>query len=151
MKIRNGFVSNSSSSSFIVINSNFIKIPSIYEGTPIIIGESGETEFGWQTEKYFDFESKLNFCYLQAMYAYERSDNDYFDMIDRILKDVLKCTYVENHITYKYNLDDPDMIWGYIDHGSAYPKNIEMFDSDESLYNFLFSIESYIQNGNDNE
>lgn len=151
MKIRNGFVSNSSSSSFIVINSKFIKIPSRYKGNPIIIGESGETEFGWQTEKYFDFESKLNFCYIQAMYAYEDGNKCYLDMLDRILKDNLKCTHTISIITLKYNLVDPGMKWGCIDHESSYPKNIEMFDSFKRLYDFLFSTKSYIQNGNDNE
>jgi hypothetical protein len=73
MKKRNGFISNSSSSSFVVFGSSDVySIPQMPKNlkdkttlsVPFIFG--GEIEFGRQRDNYRDFGSRLNFAYLQA-------------------------------------------------------------------------------------
>jgi hypothetical protein len=145
MKIRNGFVSNSSSSSFIIIsNGNIeqINLPEFY-----IIGQLGETEFGWQINKYNGFDSKVNFCYLQCM---ETCNKNYKDMLYKVIKDNTNVKEIESIIVEDYN--DNDKVWGYIDHQSSgcEGKNLEMFKSEETLKNFLFNPSSYIHTDNDN-
>ena len=69
MKLRNDFVSNSSSSSFIVINDTNKIYPDTHdyhtEYDPLMLptGEyGGEYSFGWEFEEYRSFWSKLNWC-----------------------------------------------------------------------------------------
>lgn len=65
MKTRNDFVSNSSSSSFIVIKDTNCESYNFNNQTILIPNsEQGNYEFGWQFAKYDDFWSKLNFCAL---------------------------------------------------------------------------------------
>jgi hypothetical protein len=70
MKIRNGFVSNSSSSSFLVISTNSEEYrPTFkYEGVDLNIPEDfgGNTEFGRENVNYTDFGSRLNFALMLA-------------------------------------------------------------------------------------
>jgi len=73
----------------------------------------------------------------------------YMDMLVDTLKNELRCSDVINKLT----LDDWDSEnHSYIDHQSSASEgqNIEMFESEISLFNFLFSSDSSIQTGNDN-
>lgn len=160
MKTRKGFVSNSSSSSFIVISEGPQDAKLRIDDNVFILGEFGEIEFGWQVRKYNDICSKINFCYLQAR---ESDNQDYKDMLEKVLKEKFPDIHTILPILGDWNCDektiehpvwgnDIQMRYGYIDHqSSAYEgQNIEMFESEDKLKNFLFNNSSYIQNDNDN-
>ena len=80
MKTRNGFVSNSSSSSYIVIANSGDASPcevkqEKWESLQVPNDSYGCTEFGWQFQTYNDFMSKLNWCaiLLLQLYAKDRT------------------------------------------------------------------------------
>jgi len=150
MKTRSGFVSNSSSSSFVVISDDTEHMLPWrqYENERFIaIGEKGEYDFGWQHERYSDFPSKLNFVYIQAMALQEYTGDDkWLKLIHAVLRH-WKITRVE----VRLSLETQSKYFGIIDHSSAYEedKNCEMFESAKTLEQFLFNPLSYIQCQND--
>ncbi len=168
MKIRSGFVSNSSSSSFIVISSNgdssvLEEIRAKHGNCDefVLDGSYGTYEFGWEWNTYSDFWSKLNFAYIQAKYCATGSGSvspsethpEWMEMLERVLKRSLNVkNIVWKIIVDQYNQYDQD-VRGYIDHQSASHegRNVDMFESEDALENFLFNKTSYIEGGNDNE
>lgn len=148
MKVRHGFVSNSSSSSFIVIEHGPLNEPFIEEKYDTFVGgEYGETEFGWQDETYHDAHSKINFAYLQA-----ENNPAWLAMLETVIKEHLDVSNVEWKLTAEYNAKNGKK-WAYIDHQSAAceGQNTEMFENEHVLKAFLFNTNSYIKNGNDND
>lgn len=147
-KIRQGFVSNSSSSSFIVIRDGDDQSLYISDLT-YRIGYNGEAEFGWQIEDHYSVHSKINFSMLQAMYA---NNDDWKEMIIKVTKEYMGVDEVENMLVIDWDIDNESngLIDAYIDHESVGGDNTKMFESYETLKMFLFSGNSYIHTDNDN-
>lgn len=149
MKMRNGFVSNSSSSSFVVIgNGNLMTPPDV--GAVFNLGEHGETEFGWGPDTLLDWESRLNFAYLQSQYG---GSKDWEKMLRDVVRDFLGCE-INPVITINWQDtgDTPGCVFAYIDHQSSAieGRNIKIFNDRETLRDFLFDNDSSIVLDNDN-
>ena len=175
MKNRTDFVSNSSSSSFIVIGDNTQKFNFNDQTIEIPNSDEGQKEFGWQFEKYDDFWSKLNFCAIQLdqikenyKYAEENYKNsqedwekriyknykEWYDRLDNMWDTLVDVCRSEFHLNIELKDHDKiDHMFAYIDHQSSVTDNdnMEMFDSYDSLYRFLSCSDSYIKCGNDND
>jgi hypothetical protein len=162
MKLRKGFVSNSSSASFVIIDAS--RGYDSLDGSILTAGSSlGETEFGWGPEKIEGIGTRINWAYLQAHYAHPEEDpllekairvvhgnqNPYLEMLEEVIKENSSIEEIDWGFTKdKYGgFED-----GYIDHQSsaAEDRNMEIFESKNTLKDFIFGKASYIQLDNDN-
>ena len=197
MKKRNDFVSNSSSSSYIVIVDNGAMCSRVgvdaeakkgYRTYAVPNKDYGHLEFGWDVRTYETLEDKLNWCgiILLELYASCRCAelkggvlgkkaskivNSYEQDKEKFFKwNAMLSKVCEERLGFKINLDldwlrpfgatSPDSEYAYIgtfdcyiDHQSDIfeaPENGRMFESEDTLYNFLAYEGSYIQGGNDN-
>jgi len=145
MKIRNDFVSNSSSSSYLIIDDSK-QIPLQELSANYTIGNLGTYEFGWGPEFIHDRHSKINFAWIQA-----HADLDiYMPMLQHILG-IHGVRNLECVLTTDWD-DEQEKKWGYIDHQSSWSSgsNMELFDNVETLERFLFHPKSSIVLDNDN-
>lgn len=147
MIIRQGFVSNSSSSSFVHIIKGNLLLKNAFTNEPFIVGNEGHTEFGWEITTYDSPFDKINFAYIQAM-----STNNFIwlELLDQTIKKHLNCSKIINNLTLQYNAKNK--IFSYIDHQSCATEgaNTEIFNSEDDILTFLFSDKSYIEGDNDN-
>ena len=104
-------------------------------------------EFGWEQERFYDFDSKANFAFIQTTYMSLSERARCLKMLEDVIKSVARCQYV----FFPSGFDKGD-IYYYIDHQSNAGEgmNTEMFKDEEQLKQFLFCPGSYIETDNDN-
>jgi len=141
-KIHSSFITNSSSSSFVIIGRKKLQDIAFQESILVAGSELGKIEFGWGPETIRDWGSRVNFAYLQTLYLGENGKQK-LEMLEKILRECLKV----KEITWKLTMDE-----GYIDHQSSAieGENLEIFESEELLRQFLFAEDSKIVLNNDN-
>lgn len=166
MKVRSGFVSNSSSSSFVVINDNdksdHDEIVSYFQKNPnpVFPLKDGHREFGWDFLEYVSWKSKLNFAMIQALYSLKDGNTRHWNMFLEYLQSVgvpeeSVCVSRDRYFgelpeTVNCTLDDEDSY--YIDRASTVVNGecTEIFESPENLKDFIESQDSSLFTGNDN-
>ena len=136
MKIRTGFVSNSSSASFVIIGSGDpMDIPSSWiHDSCLKCGEEGCTEFGWGPEILTHIQDRLN---LACQLSKDHED----------LREMLLQAIQEKHPEVTSLHYDPE--WGYVDHQSE-ETLLRIFNSKQELSSFIFNCDSEIKLDNDN-
>lgn len=162
MKARLGYVSNSSSSSFMVENPGVDDISreaNEREAEAYIVShaldeielhgkwngllEEGETKFGWQEEEYHDIASKWNWLVLQAFYGGQNE----MTLIDNYLNRLDSRI----HVNWNDVEERDDKAYAYIDHQSVSP--IDTFHFIEmvgGIGEWCGDWYCFISNGNDN-
>jgi hypothetical protein len=154
MKIRNGFISNSSSSSFVVFGpSQNYEIPQLLKTQkkqdtlkiPNTFG--GETEFGRQRQNYYDFGSRLNWAVLQALYIKEIWDDEKNGIprkyVDRVYEG-------ENWEFVTKHHDDLEILYKVLKENLGIETIINNFDKVDSFIDHSFDdphVSCYIDHG----
>jgi len=142
MVFRYGFVSNSSSSSFIVMGDGEKLDKNL---TPKFGINEGECEFGWGPQTFYSFSTKANWAFIigNCIFSY---DAEY-------MKNFITETLNKNGIfdfEFEAYMIDEVLDKGYIDHQSVEDENATMWNSHEQMAIWLLDTFSYIELDNDN-
>jgi hypothetical protein len=109
-------------------------------------------EYGWEWHRYYGTHSKADYLFTQMFESDTipsgkpesvtrtlREENENFDML---------CRVIEEHTGVKVYVEPGTS--GYVDHDS-HGVGMELFESEKKLHQFLFSPDSFVQTGNDND
>lgn len=148
MKYRKDFVTNSSSSSFIVTRKDdtFIEIDD-YIDKPYILGQNETTDFGrgnWK--EYRSFHTKINYLALNCLFSPD--ETLWQHNLEFVLKKHLRCSYVDWEFLSELE-NDYD---AYVDHQSTISErpDFEVLLTDiDVCERFLFGKQSVIYFGGD--
>lgn len=103
-------------------------------------------EFGWEQEEYFDALTKANYC-AQDIYKYDWGTDSY--LLDEYKKNMLIDVIKEQTGCDDVVFDLDSLRGGYIDHQS-HGTSYKAFENKETLRNFIFNSNSYLETDNDN-
>ena len=141
---RNVFETNSSSTHSICVTKNNI-LDSKQDSIRFNIGE-----FGWEIDTLDSTQEKASYLYTGILY------NEQSGLLENI-KEILDKNNIEYEFqepiykSYEWS-DGKYLDYGYIDHGNELDDFLEEICKDEDkLMRFLFSSESFILTGNDND
>ena len=130
------FETNSSSCHSISIcdKADVLNTLNVYKGTCHIYGG----EFGWDENTFYDAATKASYA---AVYAVLYGKQEHRDMLEKVIKEQTKAEKVKLHAENSY-----------IDHQSLDPPAVALsvFESEETLRNFIFNPKSYLHTDNDN-
>lgn len=97
-------------------------------------------EFGWEEETYYDPESKASYCAIDRIH-----DELSLAMLVRVIKEHTGA----KEVVFNFSDDYTHKNHSYIDHQSRGTSD-DAFESDQTLKDFLFYPESYLETDNDN-
>lgn len=140
--VRNGvFETNSSSSHSISIcaDADGIYDTIVPDSDGVIVLAGGE--YGWEWVKYNDPLTKANYSAVDQHTNHEHAT---------MLKEVIKEHTGAKVVVFAFSLDWNTGGYSYIDHDSVGTAG-QVFESKETLKNYLFSPKSWLYLGNDNE
>lgn len=149
---RNGFFeTNSSSTHSIVIKRSYrLDTSFVLEPDGSLLIHPGE--FGWEWRNYYDCRSKASYCltWLKEMeHNYKKDISAHTELFIEVLKKNTKA----NRIVFVPRINDYRE-WGYIDHQSIENGGgalVPAWENNQTLETFIFSPESILQTGNDND
>lgn len=160
MKTRNSFVSNSSSSSYIIIGNKTPKFPDKSEEDILDYpSDLGTTEFGWDPADHCSMWDRINFAWIQATNAGEAWNKELQDyicttsnemnLLEEVIKEIFGVKEIQWNMSTTWETKD---LYCYIDHQSSGKEgmNMELFENKDTLIQFLFAPDSYIHTDNDN-
>lgn len=144
-KVRQGVFETNSSST------HSISIASYSEGDlmdTLPLDEYGNVvlnggEFGWEVEDYRDALTKANYV---AIYIQQWAPSDQKDGFMKLFTGVLREQTSCNKVVFNF-----DGNWSYIDHQSVEDGQMDwLFESSETLREFIFNPKSTLHTDNDN-
>lgn len=148
-KIRNAvFETNSSSTHSISVsevNSDELMDNTMaMDGEDNVVVESGE--FGWEQEVYNDSVTKASYMLTYVKNYCGDREEEFESMLRDVIKEQTGCNdVIFNDTGERYYK------WGYIDHqSSSHHQYHFVFESKETLRQFIFNRESILETDNDN-
>jgi hypothetical protein len=139
--IRRGvFETNSSSTHSISIAANtaglYVTLMPDADGVITLTGG----EFGWGQETYYDAHTKASYCALDTT-------NDLY--LRQLLVDTIKNHTGAKDVVFDFSDDYKHPNYSYIDHQS-HGTSHEAFSNEQTLKDFIFNPNSYLETDNDN-